>query len=217
VNRSSVVSVPTPQRTWFCILVAVVAAALADPLVEFASNAGAFGRCNCTDHSNLDVFPALFVGLVLGIALLSLRIRKLLVASFGRTPAPAAVLAPRPLMRIVPVVFAIQLAVLFAMETTEQFIVRGHGLGGTIWLGAPVPISLAIHATFAIIATFAISRLLCTITQASVRIVIFLRAIVLSARGQLRTLAPLRYPMAFRRTTPLVCRNGMRAPPLLTD
>ena len=42
-----------------------MAAAIADPLVEFASNAGWFGAGNFTDHSNLDVVPALFAGVAL--------------------------------------------------------------------------------------------------------------------------------------------------------
>ncbi len=33
--------------------------------------------------------------------------------------------------------FAVQVAVLYAMETIEQVVVRGHPLGGTLWLGGP--------------------------------------------------------------------------------
>lgn len=216
-------SVPalSPQRTWFCILAALVAAAFADPLVEFASNAGAFGRCDCTDHSNLDVVPALCVGLSLGIALLALRIRKVLagraVAAPASRRAPDEVLLPSLLARLVPVVFAIQLAVLYAMETAEQFLVGGDALGGTIWLGGPLPISLAVHAAFAILATFAIGRALCTFTQTALRIAVFLRlSTTMSARGPRRMFAQFRYPAAFCRTAPLVCRIGERAPPLLT-
>ena len=209
------------SRIWFCILVALVAATFADPLVEFASNAGAFGRCDCTDHSNVDIVPALCVGLLLGIALLSLRIRKALVGRSVAAPptwrASDEVLRPSLLARLIPAVFAIQLAVLYAMETAEQFIVGGFALGGTIWLGGPVPISLAVHAAFGIIAMFVISRALCTFTQTAVRIAVFLRiSTALSARGPRRMFARFRYPAAFRCAAPLVCRIGERAPPLLT-
>src|ERR1700694_3279642 len=49
-------------RFWFCVAVALVALAIADPLTEWASNAGLFGPGNFTDHSNADVVPALFAG-----------------------------------------------------------------------------------------------------------------------------------------------------------
>jgi hypothetical protein len=42
---------------------AVLAAAIADPLVEFASNAGWFGPGNFTDRSNLDVGPVFALGI----------------------------------------------------------------------------------------------------------------------------------------------------------
>src|SRR5262249_25040176 len=51
-------------RLWFSLAVAVIASAIADPLLEAASNAGIFGNAHYTDHSNLDVLPALAVGLV---------------------------------------------------------------------------------------------------------------------------------------------------------
>jgi hypothetical protein len=202
------VAVLARQRTWFCILVAVVAAAFADPLVEFASNAGAFGRCDCTDHSNLDVLPALAAGILLGIALLSLRIRNVL--------AGQPVVAPA-VRRIVPAVFAIQIAVLYAMETAEQFVVDGHVLGGSIWLGGPLPISLAIHAAFGIVATYAIGRALRAFTQTAVQIVVLLRlSKAIAARAPRRMIERFPYPASFRRTTPLLCRIGERAPPLFT-
>ena len=212
----------TPQRTWFCIVVAVVAAAFADPLVEFASNAGAFGPCNCTDHSNLDVIPALGVGLLFGIALLTLRIRNLLAGWAVADPATwlkasGDALRPGLLARLVPAVFAIQIAVLYAMETAEQFIVVGHALGGTIWLGGPVPISFAVHALIGVIATLVIGRTLCAFTHTAARMVVFLRrSIAVAARGPRQMYAHLRYPAKFRRSAPLVCRIGERAPPLLT-
>jgi hypothetical protein len=221
VKFSEIVPGPTAQRTWFCIVVAVVAAAFADPLVEFASNAGVFGTCNCTDHSNLDVIPALSIGLLLGILLLSVRVRNLL----GRWAADPATwlkasgdaLRPGMFARLVPTVLAIQIAVLYAMETAEQFIVAGHALGGTIWLGAPTPVSLAVHALIGVCATLIIGRTLFACTNKAARIVVFLRrAIAVSAGGPRQMFAHLRYPAKFRRTAPIVCLNGLRAPPLVT-
>lgn len=200
----------------FCIVVAIGAAALADPLVEFLSNAGLFGRCNCTDHSNLDVIPALCVGLALGAGLLALRVRYLLAR--GAIAAPATWLAsgaierPGVLVRCLPAIVAIQLVALYAMETAEQVIVTGHSLGGTIWLGGPIAISLGIHAASAIVATFAIARALRASTTTAIRILLRL-VIAMSARGPRRTPARLRYPASFRRLAPLVCRMGERGPP----
>jgi hypothetical protein len=46
-------------RGLFCLVVGISAATVADPLLEGASNAGWFGPGNYTDHSTLDVLPAL--------------------------------------------------------------------------------------------------------------------------------------------------------------
>jgi hypothetical protein len=222
VKWPSMVSASTPQRILFCMVAAVVAAAFADPLVELASNAGVFGSGNFTDHSNLDVLPALGVGLLLGIALLAAGVRKLLTR--GAVASPATRLGashdrPRPglLAQLVPAIFATQIAALYAMETAEQFVVAGHALGGTIWLGGPVPVSLAVHALIGIIATFVIGRTLVPFTRTAARIVVFLRgSTTVAARGPRRAFAQFRHPANFRRSTPLVCRIGERAPPLLT-
>jgi hypothetical protein len=126
------------------LAVAVIAAAVADPIVEFASNAGWFGPGNFTDRSNLDVFPALVVGL--GALALYL---------IGRAPAILAGTAlPRRLVSLVPAIFVLQIAVLYVMETAEQFIVGGHTLGPVVWLGGPITASLAIHAALCVTVTF---------------------------------------------------------------
>lgn len=202
-------------RVWFCAGVAIVAAALADPLLEFASNAGAYGACDCTDHSNLDVFPALLLVSLLGLRYLYVRVRRQF-AGAGTAPAraPGDLPAAGVLVRLVPAIFALQLLVLYTMETAEQIAVRGHALGGTIWLGAPAPISLAVHAAFCLVATFAGACVVRALTQTAVRIAGFiLRAIAQTARRPAGAFARFPYPVPFRRMLPVGCRIGERASP----
>jgi len=131
------------QERAFCATVAVLAAALADPCLEFASNAGWFGPGRFTDRSMADVLPTLLVGAFFLVAQL-LRI-------FRRAYTRLRLDAPlrRPLVALLPSIFILQLALLFVIESIEQFAVDGHLLGGALWLGAPIPIALAIHALFA--------------------------------------------------------------------
>src|SRR5579863_7532885 len=70
----------TAIKIWFCAAVAMIAAAIADPLVESASNAGWFGPGNFTDHSTWDVVPAFLVGLFFVALYLWLRVRTALDA-----------------------------------------------------------------------------------------------------------------------------------------
>jgi hypothetical protein len=214
-NAVRPVSSSTSFRVWFCVGVAIVAAAFADPLLEFASNVGVFGACNCTDRSNLDVFPALLLGSLLGVRYLYLRVRRHFVAAVPKDEVlPSDTLASNVLARLLPATFALQLLVLFTMETAEQVVVRGHVLGGTIWLGAPPPISLAVHALFCIAATFIGARVLRTLTKSAVRIAGFiLRAIAQNARRLHVSFACFTHPVAFRRLVPVGCRIGERAPP----
>ena len=72
-------------RFWFCLAAAVIAAAIADPVVEFASNHGAFGAGNFTDHSSLDVVPALIAGLIAAALAVGLRVR----SHFADATAPS--------------------------------------------------------------------------------------------------------------------------------
>ena len=121
----------------------MLAAALADPCLEFASNAGWFGAGRFTDRSMADVLPTLLVGAFFLVVQL-LRI-------FRRAYTRLRLEGPlrQPLAALLPSIFILQLALLFVIESIEQRIVYGHFLGGALWLGAPIPIALAIHVLFA--------------------------------------------------------------------
>ncbi len=137
------------STTWiFRAAAAVSAAAAADPIVERMSNAGVFGAGRFTDHSNVDVIPALCVALALFVGVVFLFARRTLT---GNTYPPqwlrrcACDMRSRSLWRMLPSVFAMQMAALFCMETLEQIVVTGHLFGGTIWLGGPIAVSLLAH------------------------------------------------------------------------
>src|SRR5215469_9937216 len=100
-------------RIWFCLGVATIAAAIADPLVEFASNAHCFGPGRFTDHSNLDVLPALAAGGLLLAAYFGMKIRTGLAHAgtapnlfreFDRACSPA-------LVSLLPAAFALQILI----------------------------------------------------------------------------------------------------------
>jgi hypothetical protein len=165
----------------FCLAVAITAAALADPIVEGLSNAGAFGPGVFTDHSNAAVAPALCIGgvfaalFVIGTALLRLA---------GVPPRwlrrCGAALPATAIVRLFPLILVMQIGVLFGMETLEQLAVLGHTLGGTVWLGGPVLVALAFHTATALIVAMTFSRVLHRLAQSVIDAVVFFRRLVLA-------------------------------------
>jgi hypothetical protein len=202
---------------WFCVAAAVIAAAVADPVVEFASNSLMFGSGVFTDQSNLDVLPALFLGCAFVVLCVVLRVRRVLG---GGAPSPEFLRTSQRALNgrivpLLPVILTLQLMALFAMETLEQYVTLGHGLGGTIWLGGPPPISIAIHVVACVAVTFSIARIVRMLAQATLRVVRFVRAVARIAR---RSVSPILYRVAdvvalrlalFARSS-----TGERAPPL---
>jgi hypothetical protein len=211
LSRSSI-------QLWFCLSVAAISAAIADPLVEWASNAGIFGPGNFTDHSSADVFPAIVVGTLLLIAYAAARVRRALRSE----SEPNWLQSSRDalsgnLLRLLPLILGLQVAALYCMETSEQLAVFGHPLGGTVWLGGPIFISLALHAIVCGVVAYACSRAVGLLARSAVRAVrLILAMAVRAARGLSpieldRTSAPFVAPSFF-----IVGNTGERAPPLLT-
>jgi hypothetical protein len=198
-------------RAWskllsFCLAIAVIAAAVADPLVEFISNAGGFGPGNFTDRSNLDVFPALVIGIV-ALALYFVGAARALLAGTA---------LPRRLATLVPWIFVLQILVLYVMETAEQHIVGSHTFGPTVWLGGPLFGSLGIHAAFCLGVTFWVARSARGLAATTLRVIALIKAIATLPAHAAETLPSLRsLEPSFPLPVPVLCRIGERAPPLL--
>ena len=153
---------PDRFRFPFVLATALIAGAIGDPLVETIGDTGVFGP-GYHDSNHLGVLPALICGLVLTLEIALLRClqafrrdargeREWLIAIAGR-------LGARSPLRDVPYVFILQLGVVFAIETAEQFLAGGKPAGGTAWLGGPVAFSLAAHALIAVVVTVVLTWL----------------------------------------------------------
>jgi hypothetical protein len=207
-------------RGLFCLAVAASAAALTDPLVEAASNAGWFGRGTFTDYSTIDVVPALVAAAVLALAYVLLRSRPFVTPkslTFARRMRDSLRAgAARPVLPLLPVIFASQLGALYGMETLEQIAIAGHPLGGTIWLGAPVFVALTLHGGACVLVAYALAHALHALTRAVVDIALYVRAILVRRPRDLRRSPQLWLELpAAAPQNPLGSRSGTRAPPFL--
>lgn len=202
---------------YFCIAVAVISAAIADPLVEGASRAGWFGAGTFDDRSTLDVAPILLIGCALGVLVLAARVCGLLAGQqrLQRLLRSSHEALERRVIALLPVAFAIQILVLYSMETSEQYVVWGHVLGGTIWLGGPILVSLAVHALACLVVAFVALRVVRSIADATVRVITLIRALgTLSIGATSPTVPRRRNAFTFHRIALTFCTVGERAPPL---
>lgn len=193
-------------RFGFCLAVAVIAAAIADPIVEFSANAGWFGTGTFTDRSNLDVAPAL----ILGVGLMALYfVRRARAILNGGAPL-------RGVAVLLPAIFALQMAVLYAMETGEQLAVWHHAFGPTLWLGGPPPISLTFHAAVCIGVALGFVRSRRKLAATTLRVIRFIRAIATIGIATTPPEVMRRFEIvAFDDLMPALGALGERAPPIL--
>lgn len=204
----------------FCLSVATLAASLADLLVESASDRGWFGPGNFTDHSLWVTGPAMLAGLVFILMHLGLRVREALW--HDRKPTPnwlqlARDAVGRRVLAWTPLIFVLQLVVLFVMENAEQLVVYGHTLGGAIWLDGPVAISLLVNALVCVLFTCAAVWLVRALADATVQFVkLVLVFATLRERGMQSRYLVYRPKMTFGQSVRALCRIGERAPPFLT-
>jgi hypothetical protein len=188
------VSGPSIRGIFVCTA-ALLAAALGDALVEGLSNADILWHGQYTDQSSLDLLP-LFVGVIAIVLMVGHSVKRqirstglparTLIASTSRA------LIPDEMTSALPTIFALQLFILFSMETIEQIVVYGHDFGGTLWLGGPIAVSLLIHALIAIACAFLLSGALRAVARALIRVVkcIFARYVKVLAAHQSQTLPP---------------------------
>jgi hypothetical protein len=115
---------------------------------------------------------------------------------------------------LLPSIFFLQVLTLFTMETAEQLIVFGHILGPAIWLGAPAPISLGIHATVCLAVTFGILRAKRGLAATTLRVIRLVEAIArLTAQNEVPALVRGFEAPCFAVFLPVFCAIGKRAPP----
>ncbi|HTW84714.1 MAG TPA: hypothetical protein VMD91_11645 [Candidatus Sulfotelmatobacter sp.] len=211
---------PAAVRAIFVLATAISAAALVDPVLESLSNAGLFGPHSYTDHSTLDVLPSLVVGAGCLALLIAILVRRIFVPSGRSLPwlrVPAQALDDRTVLRLAPLIVALELGVLCTMETLEQLVVSGHVMGGTIWLGGPVAVSLAAHASFAFALGFVFARLTRWSARAAAELIAYVCGLVLARGAHAPThLARARVPLR-RAFAPAFDRRTGRAPPYRTS
>ncbi len=174
------------SRLPFLAAVALIAAAIGDPLVETIANAGVFGP-GYADNIHSSVVPALIAGLSLALLLLGWQCRRF-VRCCGETHERPIDLARRFLARSsihdIPHAFVLQLVALFVMESSEQIFCEGGLLGGIAWLGGPVWFSLLAHAAIGAICTVLITRGMRAIVRRAATLVEIVFERVLCALGR---------------------------------
>jgi hypothetical protein len=153
---------PTPSFAAFSDLaIALVAAAIGDPLVETIANSGLFGRA-FVDRDQQSVVPVLVAGVLLGLLLLVARFRYAAALAGPQSRdwlrEVVAQLSTTSSSRTVAPIFAAQLAVVYAMESCEHALGAGAAIVGLSWLGAPVAFSLLLHLGVCLLCISAVRR-----------------------------------------------------------
>jgi len=209
-------------RLPFLLAVAIVAAALGDPLVESVSNSGIFGF-GYNDNNHQSVIPAFVAGVMVVFVIIAARCWSVvrggsalrrgdwLLQSANRFSQPSAPID-------LPLVLAAQLAALFAMESAEQLFFGGKLLGGAAWLGGPIAFSLATHALIGASCTLLFLALMRSIHRAVVSLVCrtIETILCLLARCLARLVVEVRSDAARPHLqAPPVRQIGGRAPPFL--
>jgi hypothetical protein len=140
---------PTPSFAAISgLAIAFVAAAIGDPLVETISNRGLFGSA-FIDRDQQSAVPVLVASILLGLLLLVARFRY--AAALAGTESRdwvrevVAELSTTSSSRTVAPIFAVQLTVVYAMESCEHALGAGAAIAGLSWLGGPVIFSLLLH------------------------------------------------------------------------
>lgn len=200
------------------VMAALVAAALGDTLVEFSADAGLFGN-GYYDGDQSGVLPALLCAAAIGLAIVVGTIVTLIRgtapgAARALVRATAAGLSRRSLLRDLPAIGALQIAGVYGIERTEAALHGAAFAPGPAWLGAPLPIALAMHALVCILCIVVLSALLRVLVRAGAAIVLRFLAAVFDAGSP----SPA---CLSRRARPRVCsaaiaaghQRGNRAPP----
>jgi hypothetical protein len=214
---------PVRSSRWlFLVTVAIVAAAIADPIVETIANTHVFGG-KYRDDNHLGIVPTLLAGSVLFGVTVAIRFfeswrRGRTGASERDWLADAArdACSRRPTDDL-PWILVLQVAALFAIESCEQLAGGGRLLGGIAWLGGPPVFALATHALLGVACTFGLAafmrgvvRTLASLVHAALAFIWLLHA----RRSTERFGRGARSSRHARAQAPHVRQIGGRAPPL---
>jgi hypothetical protein len=220
------------SRLPFACAVALIAAAIGDPLVETISNTGIFGQ-GYLDNNHLSVIPTLIAGVLL-FAIITLR-RMWMVASSPCHPGLveerphttrdddwlvdiARYVSAKPPTNDLALIVVLQFVALFGMESAEQLALGGRLVSGTTWLGGPVLFSLLAHTLVTVACTLIVARAMRSIVRHLARIVGTALEILLdiAAPANAGIFARRRDGFTVWQTqSSYVRRVGERAPPLL--
>jgi hypothetical protein len=203
------------------LAVALIAAALADPVVESISNTGVLGG-HFADDNHTGVIPTLLGGLLFVLEIAAMRCVNIL----RRSPKGsrewfvdvARGISTGSGVRDLPFAFGLQLAALFLLESSEQLLVGGKLLGGTAWLGGPIVFSLLTHALIGAGCFLTLRRALRALVTAFASLVGIALDFILLVRSLAEPGALARRcdaPPSRRAQAPHVRQIGGRAPPLL--
>jgi hypothetical protein len=172
------------KRAIFVIAAALLAAAVANPIVESVSNTGIFGH-GYSDHDQSSVGPTLAIAAVFALAFVVMRAVRMLGGvsrSEGMLSGIARDLARRAPTSDLPFVIGLQFVVVYAMERVEC-LAHGGTESGLAWLGGPVLFAVAVHGLIALGVTFAagfalrsFARLLATAVRAVLEAIAIVRA-----------------------------------------
>jgi hypothetical protein len=195
------------SRLPFLLAVALIAAAIGDPLVETIANSRILGP-GYLDNDHASVVPALIAGFSVAVLLIGWQCRQFLRQRHDFVERPLTDMS---------YVFGLQLVALFVMESCEQIFCEGSLLGGTAWLGGPVWFSLFAHALIGAICTLLIARGMRAIVRRAATLVEIVFERVLCTFGQSAMLFVRRNADAMRARTQVlhVHQCGERGPPLL--
>jgi hypothetical protein len=209
------------SRLPFLLAVALIAAAIADPVVESISNTGVFGG-HYADDNHTGVIPTLLGGLLLVLEIVAARCISVLRRSPKGSRAwfvdVARGISSGSGAHDLPYAFGLQLAALFLLESSEQLLVGGKLLGGTAWLGGPIVFSLLTHALIGAGCFVALRRVLRALVTAFASLVGAALEFILLARSLAEPRALARRcdaQIPRRAQAPHVRQIGGRAPPLL--
>ncbi len=208
------------SRLPLLIAVALISAAVGDPLVETISDSRVFGN-GYADNNHLSVIPTLIAGALLAALLIWQQCIALLHDPAEHSDwlrGVAKEISAHSLFHDLPFILTLQFGALFMMESCEQLCVGGKLLNSAAWLGGPIWFSLATHvllgSCFALLIRHAMSAILRR-CAALVRIALEFMADAF-ARENSSSFARHRHSSGVRfNRTSCVHQIGCRAPPLL--